>query len=243
METAPPSSSSWRQRLQRLHQWAWRYKLYPILLVLVLILLPLLRHDADHYAIRGVDVSRYQASIDWDKLREQDKLHFIFMKATEGRSYVDPTFKKRWYAAKAHGLLRGAYHFYRPTQSAEWQARHFMQTVPLEAGDLPPVLDIENLGRAPKEHVIKEVGRWSLLIEHRYGVKPIFYTSLHWYQRYLGAAFPDHVFWVARYRRHQPPVNWTFWQYSSRTHVEGIQGRVDGNVFVGTRWQLEALCL
>ena len=242
-ESPTPEASNWRDRLKRWPQWAWRYKVYPIVLVAVLVLLPLLRHDASHYTIRGVDVSRYQREIDWALLSEQDRLHFIFIKATEGRSYVDPTFKDRWPAARKAGLLRGAYHFYKPTQSAVWQARHFVQTVPLTAGDLPPVLDVEDLDRVPEAQVVREVGRWLELVEEHYGIRPIIYTSLHWYESYLGQAFPDHLFWVARYHRQQPDVKWTFWQYSSRTYVDGIKGRVDGNVFAGTRWQLEGLCL
>lgn len=242
----PTSSSRWqrqKERFGRLHRWLWRHKLYPVLLVLFLVLLPFLRHDMNHYAIRGVDVSRYQSSIDWELLTAQDKLHFIFIKATEGQSYIDPTFKKRWQAAREHGLIRGAYHYYQPNKSGYEQARHFIQTVPLKAGDLPPVLDIEDLYRVSSDRVIKGVKEWSDLIQERYAIRPIIYTSLHWYQQYLGEAFPDHIFWVARYARQQPPVQWTFWQYSSGTYVDGIKERVDGNVFVGTRWQLEQLCL
>lgn len=213
------------------------------MLVGALVLLPFIRHDMNHYSIRGIDVSRYQSHIDWALLTEQDKLHFIFMKATEGRTYIDPTFKKRWKAARQHGLIRGAYHYYQPNKDAVAQARHFIQTVPLKAGDLPPVLDVEDLFRVPSQQVVEGVQAWSDLIEKRYGVRPIIYTSLHWYQAYLGAAFPKHVFWVARYARHEPPVKWIFWQYSSRTYMDGVQGRVDGNVFVGSRWELEQLCL
>lgn len=244
MDEAPkPKEKARIQQLLRLHRWLWKTKLYIVLLALILVLMPLLRHEAMSYDIRGIDVSRYQKELNWAKLKEQDRLHFIFMKATEGRSYVDPTFRTNWPKAKAHDLIRGAYHFYRPGQSALWQARHFTQTVTLRAGDLPPVLDVEEIQRVPREQVIREVGKWLDLVEQHYGIRPIIYTSQHWHQAYLGDAFPKHHFWVARYSRCQPRGKWTFWQYSSSLSVPGIQERVDGNVFIGTRWALESLCL
>jgi|GEM_PF-5758884 len=47
------------------------------------------------YPVRGVDVSSYQGDIDWEILSEQN-IHFAFIKATEGSSFVDEYFETNY---------------------------------------------------------------------------------------------------------------------------------------------------
>jgi lysozyme len=64
--------------------------------------------------IQGIDVSKWQGEIDWTQLMAtQPEIKFAIIKATEGVGYTDPKFKRNWEAAKAAGLIRGAYHFAR----------------------------------------------------------------------------------------------------------------------------------
>ena len=62
-------------------------------------------------AVHGVDVSRWQGEIDWQKLRSHGA-NFVYIKATDGGDHLDPMFKKNWRAAEQAGLKRGAYHFF-----------------------------------------------------------------------------------------------------------------------------------
>ena len=62
------------------------------------------------YAVRGVDVSRYQGEIDWGWLSRG--LSFAFIKATEGASTIDPYFALNFENAAKTGLVTGAYHFF-----------------------------------------------------------------------------------------------------------------------------------
>ena len=48
-------------------------------------------YSADKYVITGIDVSSYQGAIDWNTLSSQ-KLSFVFIKATEGSTFVDKNF-------------------------------------------------------------------------------------------------------------------------------------------------------
>lgn len=43
--------------------------------------------------VRGIDVSHYQKNIDWEKVANSG-VDFVYIKATEGATYVDPMFKK-----------------------------------------------------------------------------------------------------------------------------------------------------
>ncbi|BDS14918.1 glycoside hydrolase family 25 protein [Aureispira anguillae] len=209
------------------------------------ILLIACQHEADSYAIRGIDVSHYQQKINWQAVKKERDLHFVFIKATESVNYQDSMFQRNWKAAKEIGLKRGAYHFFRPNVSVEWQIKNFIQQVNLQKGDLPPVLDVEDIKNISMPKLIDRVGKWLMFIEEHYTIRPIIYASLDLYQKHLQAAFPNHIVWIARYNRTAPPADlqWKFWQYSDQTQINGIQGWVDQNVFVGTLDELNALCL
>lgn len=202
-------------------------------------------HDADQYKIHGIDVSHYQKIIDWKTVAQQKKIHFAFIKATESVDYQDSIFQINWEGAKQAGLIRGAYHFFRPNVSVEWQIKNFTKEVQLEKGDLPPVLDIEDFKNISMPVLIERVRLWLTFIEDHYKIRPIIYASVDVYQKHLQAAFPDYLVWIARYNREEPPQNidWLFWQYSHTTSMNGIAGNVDKNVFVGTLSELKALCL
>src|SRR5262245_49797633 len=89
---------------------------------------------------RGVDVSHYDGTIDWAKVKAAG-IDFAFMKATENLNFVDPTFATNWTNAGTAGVIRGAYHFFRASVDGAKQAEFFVQTTGLpEPGDLPPVI-------------------------------------------------------------------------------------------------------
>ena len=60
--------------------------------------------------IQGMDVARYQGRIDYAKVYASG-IHFVYMKMTEGKDYIDPGFYENWNAARQAGVARGAYHF------------------------------------------------------------------------------------------------------------------------------------
>lgn len=104
------------------------------------------------YEIHGIDISHYQGTIDWEKLRnngmiEKCPVRFVMIKATEGASRLDHRFADNFYQAREYGFIRGAYHFWSTRSTSEAQAAYFIKNVNLEEGDLPPVLDIEHKGK------------------------------------------------------------------------------------------------
>jgi lysozyme len=89
----------------------------------------------------GIDVSHYQPNIDWQAVAAGG-VSFAFIKATEGGALVDGMFESHWAQAKRAGVLRGAYHFFRPKLDAAAQARHFLAQL-RDPGELPPAVDVE----------------------------------------------------------------------------------------------------
>lgn len=194
----------------------------------------------ESYSIHGIDVSKYQSLIAWEEVKSMKvrniQLGFSFIKATEGIGNTDPQFRRNWKRSKDAGIYRGAYHFFIGSKDGKMQAENFIDKVELEPGDLPPVLDIEQLNGASSAQLRKEAKRWLDAVEAYYNIKPIIYTNVDFYNRHLGTEFDDYPLWVAHYYQpNQPRIRrgWIFWQHSDEGRVNGIVSKVDFNVFNG----------
>ncbi|MFZ5883243.1 MAG: GH25 family lysozyme [Chloroflexota bacterium] len=202
--------------------------------------------------VPGIDVSYWNAGIDWPKVRATGQ-RFVFAKATEGDSYADPTFPVNWAGAKAAGLLRGAYHFFRANVDGKKQAKKFIDYVKStkDNGELPPVLDLETHDGQPNARIISRAKDWLDEVEAAFGKKPIIYSGQYFLQDHFsetGGGPPawakDYPLWLAQYPNsyvegQQPYLprgwfKWTFWQYSQKGRLNGINANVDLNVFNGT---------
>jgi len=194
----------------------------------------------EKYTVHGIDVSRYQQMIAWDAVKamrvKNISMQFVFMKATEGIGNVDQQFRRNWKKSKDAGLIRGAYHFFIASKNGKLQAENFIDEVKLEPGDLPPVLDVEQLNGTSAASLKKEVRAWLSTVENYYGVTPIIYTNVDFYKQYLGSEFDKYPLWAAHYYEYSQPRisrNWSFWQHSDEGRVNGILSKVDFNVFNG----------
>ena len=228
------------------------------LVVLVWCLIPERRHAFGirlpaRFAVHGIDVSRYQGEVDWSDMenftdgKNTVKITFAFIKATEGRSVRDPLFESNWDKIAATNIIRGAYHFYVPSRSAVEQADNFISTVTLAPGDLPPALDLEKSpGKQTRATLRANVKVWLEKVEAHYGVKPIIYTYLDFYEKYLAGdeELESYPVWIARYKhKHDFGKPWIFWQHSEKGRIPGITPTVDFNVFNGTLDELKSFCI
>lgn len=202
------------------------------------------------HSVHGIDVSYYQGKIDWQKVKamkeDEVKVSFAFIKATEGLFNVDPYFKRNWREAPKAGIRVGAYHFFRPQRSGVWQANFFLQTVQLEKGDLPPVVDIEGLDGVSPEKMRKELNAFIIQIEVKTKVRPIIYSGLKFYSDHLMGFYDDYPLWVAHY--YQPKLklshqSWKFWQHSDKARINGINHVVDFNAFNGDSTAFDQLLI
>lgn len=209
--------------------------------------------------VPGIDVSYWDAGIDWPKVRATGQ-RFVFAKATEGDFHSDQTFGANWTGAKAAGLLRGAYHFFRANVDGKKQANRFIEYVKSanDLGELPPVLDLESHDGQRKEKIIERAKTWLDLVEAAFGKKPIIYSAQYFLQDYFSEAgggppvwAKDYPLWLAQYPNNYSEESkpflprgwfkWTFWQYSEKGRVNGINASVDMNLFNGTLEELYQL--
>jgi lysozyme len=200
------------------------------------------RASPKNFAVHGVDVSRWQGDINWNKLRSQGA-NFAYIKSTDGGDHIDPMFKKNWNNAGKAGLKRGAYHFFYWCRSGAEQAKWFIQNVPKSPNALPPVIDVEynhlsNCKKRPStETVLKKMQSFMDIVEAHYGQRPVIYTAPDFYEDHLKGQFTNYPFWLRSVASHPseryPDRDWVFWQYSGTGLSHGVKGEIDLNVFNG----------
>ncbi len=201
----------------------------------------------------GIDVSHHQGTIDWKKVKAAG-VQYVFLKATEGATFVDKMYATNRAAAKAVGIPSGAYHFFRPKVAVQTQIDNFLKTVgSLKEGELPPVLDIEvpeDWKGIAIEARVKMISDWLIAVENKLGVRPIVYINNPMTRDELGGALmlKGYKLWLAHYTTRPAPnvpapwTNWTFWQYSETGVVDGVPSEAcDMNRFAGTTADLQAL--
>lgn len=96
--------------------------------------------------VQGFDISNYQPTVNFQGAYNSGA-RFVIIKATEGTTYTSPSFSKHYSGATAASLIRGGYHFARPSSSAgSTQANFFLAHGGGWSADgrtLPGMLDIE----------------------------------------------------------------------------------------------------
>lgn len=214
--------------------------------------------------VRGIDVSRFQGTINWQEVSET-KIAFAFVQASRGDGddcLVAPTecgadgyYASNYLGAQSWGIPVGAYHRAfasganrrKARKDARAEARLFASQVGVVApGDLIPVLDVEtpftDLDPARLRLWIKT---WLRSVRRRLDVKPMIYTNnSSWQATGNTTRFANrgHLLWVANYGVESPLVpaydwagrGWAIWQYTSSARVRGIEGPVDKNRLAGT---------
>lgn len=192
----------------------------------------------------GIDISYYQNTIDWKRVRKAGVL-FAFIRVSDGSTFADPMFDRNWNKARPTGILRGAYQYFRPDESAKVQADLLIEKIKHDPGELPPVIDVEATGGRSAKQIARGIEIWVKRVRERLGVEPIIYTGPDFWKSYVDSAdFTTQPLWLAHYTTTCPTVpapwqTWTFWQHSDRGEVPGIVGPVDLNVFAGPYTDLE----
>ena len=193
----------------------------------------------------GIDVSTYQNNIDWNAVAGAG-VKFAFIRVSDGLTHYDDQYDANWPGAKAAGVMRGTYQFFRsnldPIAQADLLIEHMGS---LDAGDLPPVADVESTDGVDNATRAQKLQQWLDHVEAATGVTPIIYTGGYFWQDSVGADFSRYPLWHAGYTGGNCPStiadqwsDWAFWQFTSTGTVAGIGNDVDENNFNGTVDQL-----
>lgn len=219
--------------------------------------------------VQGIDVSYYQPNIDWNAVKGAGQ-EFAIIRVSDGLNTIDTKFESHWAGAKAAGLIRSAYQFFRPTQDPTAQANLLLSKIgnQIEPGDLPPVIDMEAAGGLSPAQVTAAMQEWISVVEGKLGRKPIIYTGNYFWTGAMGnpQGYADYPLWIAAYPycydsiksgSYCPTIpdqwsKWAFWQYSDGKNtpdqgcsteppvMPGVGQSCDRNFFNGTLADLKA---
>ena len=191
--------------------------------------------------IEGIDVSVWQGgSVNWSAVAGSG-IKFAFARASYGTN-KDTHFDTNWPKMKAAGLVRGAYQYWLPSKDPIAQAQAMLDIMgPLDPGDLPPVVDVEQTDGLSSSEIVARLTQWIAHVESAIGRKPIIYSGKYfWQDNVKSAAFVDYPLWIPNYSLSCPDLangywtNWHFFQYTDTGSVPGVSGNVDRNQFNGS---------
>jgi len=218
-------------------------------------------------SVEGVDVYSGTGAVDWSSAQASGR-HFAFIKAAQGDYLTDTRFTTNLAGARAAGVIVSPYHFFDGTVDGVEQAQYFLDVLSgqggLQAGDLPPMLDLEcptdavesqadpsctgpsSSGWVDSATLSQRAYDWLDTVEQATGRKPIIYTYPSWVSSvaFQGSALATYPLFIASYDTcADVPSPWNgavFWQYSPCGTVPGIAGSgTDVDRFFGSDADLQ----
>lgn len=198
---------------------------------------------ASYTKVKGIDVSRHQGTIDWNKVKAAG-VDFAIIRAAyrtyqdSGNLFVDQMAKQNIQGAKNAGIKVGVYIYSQAVSVPEGieEADYIIDQLGGEALDLPVVLDYEFYtdGRLEKADLSKEDGTSianAFCAEvAKNGYIPMVYANKYMFENYL---YPDKIsnnypIWLANYtNKTEYKGDYAFWQFSESGKVDGISTSVD----------------
>mgnify|MGYP001026906677 FL=1 len=188
----------------------------------------------------GIDVSKWNGEIDWDRVRNAGITYAIircgYRGSSTGALVEDPYFRQNMQGALSAGLKVGIYFFTQATNEVEAVeeasmalalCRDYRVTYPI-------FIDTEGAGGNGRadgldmETRTKVCQAFCRTVEDA-GYSGGIYGSRNWFRTRLRMdELENYVIWLAEYRE-KPVYGGTYhlWQYTSSGNVDGIEGRVD----------------
>lgn len=186
--------------------------------------------------LTGIDVSHYQGSIDWADVALDPSVRFAYVKATEASGLKDSHLERNLRGARSARVPVGVYHFFSPTAPVSEQLRNFLSNVKPQDTDLIPIIDVEKRGRGSIEVFNRRLMDFLREVEKAYGVKPIIYTYMNFYNRYMVGLYGQYKFMIASYSEDVPQLldnpQMVLWQFTDSGNVGGVRTRVDRSRFM-----------
>ncbi len=186
----------------------------------------------------GIDVSIWQGKIDYEKV-SSDGINIVYIRSSEGNSYVDPYYLRNYNNAKQQGLKVGFYHYLTATtkNDAIEQADFFVSLVSGLAPDCRLAMDFEQFGELSVEQINEISIAFLERVKERSGKEVVIYSDAYnarnIFSEELAKKYP---IWVAEYDVEEPESNgkWNEWigfQYSNVGDIKGISTSVDLDYF------------
>lgn len=191
------------------------------------------RAEAAEPVYAGIDISRYQGTVDFDRVAA-DGIDIVYMRAGEGNDYIDPEYERNYQQAREAGLKSGAYLYVTATTVDEGreQAKFFASLLQGKEFACRPVMDFENLRGLNRQTANDIALAFLQTLEEETGVTPAIYTGAYKVEAVWDADLAAYPLWIAEYGAEEPKTTgawkeWSGFQYTDKGQVDGIDGDVD----------------
>ncbi len=203
----------------------------------------ILTYEDEQYTSRlGVDVSRHQGKINWQKVKDQGA-EFAFIRigyrgyGQSGSINLDQRFYENIKAAQSAGIDVGVYFFSQAINEEEAleEARFVIDSLKGYELQLPVVYDPESIlddvartDDVPGEQFTKNTIVFCETISEN-GYEPMIYSNMLWEAfNFDLSQLTEIPIWYADYEElPQTPYHFVFWQYTNEGRISGIDGPMD----------------
>lgn len=200
--------------------------------------------EGERVSHKGIDVSRYQDKIDWEKVAD-DEVEYAFIRLgirgyTEGEILEDETFRNNIRGALENDIDVGVYFFTQAlsVEEAEEEAEFVIESIAPYRVKYPVVLDVEavtNSKARGNDLTSEERTEYCIAFCEKIkeaGYTPMIYGNLKTFMLMLDIEkLEEYDKWFAYYdESYYFPYDFKIWQYTNKGKVAGIKGEVDLNV-------------
>ena len=185
---------------------------------------------------RGIDVSNFQGTIDWNQVKAAG-IEFAILKVGPVYGKPDSTFERNATECERLGIPYGVYYYSyaRSVADANKEADRTLAWLGGHHPLLPVYYDLEDnyILQDPNfsKDRLAQIAQTFCNRMEAVGFKSGVYANLNWFNNYLNSpSLSGYDHWIAQYNwRCDYAVSYSFWQYSSRGNVPGINGSCDMN--------------
>ncbi len=200
--------------------------------------------DGERVSHKGIDVSKYQDEINWEKVAS-DEVEYAFIRLgirgyTEGEIIEDETFQDNIEGALENDIDVGVYFFTQALseEEAEEEAEYVIESISSYDVKYPIVLDVEavtNSRARGNDLSSEERTRYCIAFCEKIkeaGYTPMIYGNLKTFMLMLDMeSLEDYDKWFAYYDdTYYFPYEFKIWQYTNKGKIAGIKGDVDLNI-------------
>lgn len=200
--------------------------------------------DGERASRKGIDVSRYQDKIDWEKVAA-DEVDYAFIRLgirgyTEGEILEDETFERNISGALKNDIDVGVYFFTQAmsVEEAEEEAEFVIDSIAPYKVTYPVVIDVEavtSTNARGNDLTSEERTEYCIAFCEKVkeaGYTPMIYGNLKTFMLLLNIEeLEEYDKWFAYYdEAYYFPYDFKIWQYTNKGKVAGIKGDVDLNI-------------
>lgn len=178
-----------------------------------------------------IDVSYYQGTIDWEKVKA-DGVEGVIIRCGYGNntsSQEDKKWKRNADECTRLGIPFGTYlySYAKTEEESRSEAAHVLKLIAGYKLSYPVYIDLEEAGT--ESHAVKGAKIFCDIIK-KSGYMAGVYSNQSWFQKVIGNQLDQYTKWCARYSTKKPTVTCDMWQYTSEGSVNGIPGNCDMNI-------------